>query len=90
MGPVQQEIDEKRKAYSGESRAYNPSARDANEVDVTVDANYQKVFLLKGERKAIINYLYAKQQCEDWHAVADAAMDLREIDAKLSILKDSK
>jgi hypothetical protein len=38
-------------------------------------------------RKSTINYLYQKQQQEDWHGVADAAMDLREIDAKLEILE---
>ena len=35
------------------------------------------------ERNTLIKYLMVKIISEDWHAVADAAMDLREIDAKL-------
>ena len=34
----------------------------------------------------MIDYLNMKVSLEDWHGVADAAMDLREIDAKLYIL----
>jgi hypothetical protein len=39
-------------------------------------------------RKALIDYLLQKHQQEDWHGVADAAMDLREIDAKLELLDE--
>lgn len=39
------------------------------------------------QRAAILNYMWVKAAAEDWHAVADAAMDLREIDAKLSVLR---
>ena len=42
---------------------------------------------LVAERAALIAYLTAKLRAEDWHAVADAAMDLREIDAELSVMK---
>ena len=35
------------------------------------------------ERNTLIKYLMVKTLSEDWHAVADAAMDLRELDAKL-------
>lgn len=35
------------------------------------------------ERAVLIDYLRVKTEAEDWHAVADAAMDLREIDAQL-------
>lgn len=41
---------------------------------------------LELERNTLKSYLQMKMNSEDWHAVADAAMDLREIDAKLSIL----
>lgn len=34
------------------------------------------------ERRTLINYLKMKADTEDWHAVADAAMDLRELDAR--------
>jgi hypothetical protein len=33
------------------------------------------------------SYLLLKYEVSDWHGVADAAMDIREIEAKLSILK---
>ncbi len=39
------------------------------------------------KRAALISYLRMKIEDDDWHAVADAAMDLREIDAKLSMIK---
>lgn len=41
---------------------------------------------LADQRRHMINYLNMKVQVQDWHAVADAAMDLREIDAKQSVL----
>ena len=37
-------------------------------------------------RKQMVEYLKLKVSLEDWHGVADAAMDLREIDAKLEVL----
>ena len=42
--------------------------------------------VLAVERDVLIEYLRAKLVAEDWHGVADAAMDLREIDAKLAVL----
>ncbi len=33
------------------------------------------------------SYLLLKFEVADWHGVADAAMDIREIEANLSILK---
>lgn len=41
---------------------------------------------LKHQRDSLINYLESKISAQDWHAVADAAMDLREIDAQLKLL----
>lgn len=38
------------------------------------------------QRTQLIAYLLSKIKAADWHASADACMDLREIDAKLSIL----
>lgn len=32
-------------------------------------------------RRILIEYLKMKTECEDWHGVADAACDLREMDA---------
>ena len=41
---------------------------------------------LEDQKKGLIAYIYSKVKAEDWHAVADAAMDLREIEAKLEVL----
>lgn len=38
---------------------------------------------LRAHRFALIAYLRAKVDIEDWHGVADAACDLREIDAEI-------
>ncbi len=38
---------------------------------------------LREQRLMFIQYLKSKTKAQDWHAVADAACDLREIDAKL-------
>lgn len=35
----------------------------------------------------MVEYLKLKVEEQDWHGVADAAMDLREIEAKLSLLQ---
>ena len=40
---------------------------------------------LSNQRKILIDYLLMKVVVEDFHAVADAAMDLRELDAKMYI-----
>ena len=42
--------------------------------------------LLKRRREVTKADLAMKLEIEDWHGVADAAMDLREIDAMLSVL----
>lgn len=42
--------------------------------------------LLK-QRDRLIEYLKLKTDMQDWHGVADAAMDLREIDAKIETYK---
>lgn len=42
---------------------------------------------LKLQRQMLVAYLKSKLDAEDLHAVQDAASDIREIDAKLSVLK---
>ena len=42
---------------------------------------------LKKQKQYLIDYLLSKVGSEDWHAVQDAASDIREINAKLLILK---
>ena len=42
---------------------------------------------LNGQHETLMRYLRVKVEAHDWHAVADAAMDLREVEAKLSMLE---
>jgi hypothetical protein len=41
---------------------------------------------LQDFKKRLVDYLKLKVEQQDWHGVADAAMDIREIEAKLSVL----
>lgn len=41
---------------------------------------------LQTQRVRMVDYLKLKLTQEDWHGVADAAMDIREIDAALKVL----
>ena len=43
---------------------------------------------LVARREQLISYLKMKVEEEDWHGVQDAGSDLREIDAKLSMIVD--
>lgn len=43
---------------------------------------------LEKRRASLIQYLLSKVDANDWHGVADAAMDLREIDAQLVLLEE--
>jgi len=42
---------------------------------------------LAEHRLSMVSYLTVKTKAEDWHAVADAASDLREIDVQLRLLE---
>jgi len=46
--------------------------------------------ILLRQKKSMVEYLLLKVEQEDWHGIADAAMDIREIVAKISILEDIK
>jgi hypothetical protein len=46
--------------------------------------------LLERRRAVIISDLLLKVEVADWHGVADAAMDLREIDMAIKILNDER
>lgn len=46
------------------------------------------VQLYTRRRSAMIAYLALKVEEQDWHGVADAAMDLRDIDAALAALEE--
>jgi hypothetical protein len=45
---------------------------------------------LQRRRVITISDLLVKAENEDWHGVADAAMDLREIDAQLAVVPVSR
>lgn len=42
---------------------------------------------LMADRVTMLAYIDLMRRREDWHGVADAASDLREIDAKLAVLR---
>lgn len=44
---------------------------------------------LKYYRNILINYMYEKIKAKDWHAVADVAMDLREVELEISIREEA-
>lgn len=45
---------------------------------------------LKEQKDTLKAYLLSKVKTNDWHAVADAAMDLREIEALIKFLETPK
>ncbi len=44
--------------------------------------------LLEQQVEDMIKYLQLKVAAKDWHAVADAAMDIRELEAQIRLLKE--
>jgi hypothetical protein len=65
------------------------SGATATTTSDTVSMNHLIIELQK--RKAgLIAYCQIKLESGDWHAVQDAASDIREIEAKLEILRDGK
>jgi hypothetical protein len=45
---------------------------------------------LERRKVGLVAYCQIKLEAGDWHAVQDAASDIREIDAKLELLRDGK
>lgn len=45
---------------------------------------------LQSFKKRLVEYLKLKVEQEDWHGVSDAANDIREVDAKIAVLKEIK
>lgn len=45
---------------------------------------------LEGDIKLMEDYLNMKVRQRDWHGVADASMDLREMEAKLKMLPEEE
>lgn len=46
-----------------------------------------KIEKLESQRVTLIRYLEVETKDHDWHAIQDVASDLRDIDAKIEILK---
>lgn len=46
-----------------------------------------RIVSAEDQKDILIDYLLVKVQQEDWHGVADAAMDIRELEAKFPGLK---
>lgn len=57
-------------------------------MEVFVDANQKRIEQLEARRTKMLVYLQLKVDEGDYHGVADAAMDLREIDAALREQRD--
>jgi hypothetical protein len=47
-----------------------------------------RITALVEQKAELVAYLLMKVRAADWHAVADAACDLREIDAKLAVYSE--
>lgn len=45
---------------------------------------------LKAQKLTLIDYLKSKILANDWHAVQDAASDIREIEAQIKLLSKLK
>lgn len=43
---------------------------------------------LQSFKARLVEYLKLKVEQEDWHGCADAAMDIREVEAKIAVLKE--
>jgi hypothetical protein len=50
----------------------------------------EKITCLKQQIKALVAYMRIKIDQADWHAVADAAMDIRELEAKIKVYEEYK
>lgn len=52
---------------------------------VKVDPTQTEIDELKEQIKTLVSYMRTKIDQADWHAVADAAMDIRELEAKIKV-----
>ena len=55
------------------------------EYDLIAELN-KELDKLTAQRIVLIGYLQTKVEQRDWHGVADAAMDIREVEAKQTVL----
>lgn len=61
---------------------------DSKEINILhiVQDIFDDIEKLEKEASGMTDYLLLKVEQKDWHGVADAAMDIREIEAKLHSL----
>ena len=50
----------------------------------------EKITMLQKQIAMLVEYMQNKIILRDWHAVADAAMDIRELEAKIRVYKELK
>ena len=48
-----------------------------------------KVIKLKSQIESLVAYMRIKIDQADWHAVADVAMDIRELEAKIKVYEEN-
>jgi len=65
----------------------NKSSKESQVINETINNTIKQ---LQNQQDRMIDYLKLKVQEEDWHGVADAAMDIREIVAQKRILIGGK
>lgn len=59
--------------------------------DVRIESHSEQLIAQLERRKSgLVVYCQMKLDAGDWHAVQDAASDIRELDAKLELLRDGK
>ena len=58
-----------------------------NTCKVTVEDLSEAISVLKSRREIMRGYLSLKIEESDWHGVADAAMDLRDIESELKAFR---
>lgn len=44
-----------------------------------------EIHTIRSQIESLVNYMRSKVDQRDWHAVADAAMDIRELEAKIKV-----
>ncbi len=66
-----------------------PDRPSASAAATPLIPQFQRMLIdLAEQREGMIVYLLAKVKIGDWHATADASMDLREVEAQIAIVKE--
>jgi hypothetical protein len=65
----------------------NTDATSSQHLDTFSISTTELCAVLCEQRLTLTAYLLSKVKAGDWHAVQDAASDIREIEAKLSVLR---